>query len=222
MYKIRSVATTATLLAALLLSASPAAAQSASPAGVVKTKGLMLGAHVNGSSLSFQDEDSEQGGGGGVMAGWGFTKWFMLYGGVDAAKLDFKGLGDFDDQAEALGFKSSYTMVHADVGARFSLERGSMAVPYANVAISGRVLTTEVLKEDVSLSGSGVTLGGGVQFFFNPKFALDLGLQFTAGEFDRFEIGDYSGPVKDLVDVKNSTSARFNVGLKFYPHFGGK
>ena len=61
-----------------------------------------------------------------------------------------------------------------------------------------------------------------MQFFFNPKFALDLGLQFSAGEFDRFEIGEYSGPVKDLIDVKNSTSARFNVGLKYYPHFGGK
>ncbi|MEO7995912.1 MAG: outer membrane beta-barrel protein [Gemmatimonadaceae bacterium] len=213
---------TAAVLLGLLCSASGAAAQSASPSGVVKTKGLMLGAHASGTSLWFQDEDSQQGVGGGVMAGWGFTKWLMVYGGIDGAKIDFKGPGDFDDEFEALGLKSSYTMIHADVGARFSLEQGSMVVPYANVAITGRVLTTEVLKQDVSVHGEGVTLGGGVQFFFNPKFALDLGVQFTAGEFDRYDVDDHSGPLKDFTEVKNSTSARLSVGLKFYPHFSSK
>lgn len=224
MHKFRLAATVAVATLGAVLFAPSVTAQSSD---VVKTKGLMFGLHLNGSSLAFEDEDTpsnssknrESGGGLGAQVGWGFTKWFMLYAGADAAKIEVKGVTGVDDD-----IGGDYTLVHGDIGARFSFPSPKHGfAPYLNAALTGRVATAEVLDEDVSLSGPGVTVGGGLMYFFNPKWALDVGLQFTAGKFNNVEVGGVKLDLDELgVDVDNTNSARFNVGVKFFPHFGRK
>lgn len=223
MFNIRSAAT----VAAVTFGALFASSLSAQSSSVVKTKGLMIGAHLNGSSIAFEDEDNNtskkernSGAGAGAQVGWGFTKWFMVYGGVDAAKIEIKGVTGLDD--DEIG--GDYTLIHGDIGARFSFPSQSHGfAPYLNLALTTRVATAEVQDEDVSLSGNGVTFGGGVMYFFNPKWALDLGLQVSTGKFTEIEAGGIKLDLDELgVDVENTNSARINIGVKFFPHFGKK
>jgi len=215
----------AVTLGALLVS-SPLAAQSSD---VVKTKGLMFGLHLNGSSISSEDQDiaennrkknRDSGGGAGAQVGWGFTKWLMVYAGADAAKVEIKGLTGVDDD----DFGGDYTLIHGDLGARFSFPSPNHGfAPYLNAALTTRVVTAEVLNEDVSINGNGVTVGGGLMYFFNPKWALDVGLQFSTGKFTEIEVGGVKLDLDELgVDLENTNSARFNIGMKFFPHFGKK
>lgn len=232
MYKIRSAATAAAVTLGLLLAASRVTAQTSA---VVKTKGLMVGAHINGSSVKFGEikedgastsssisDDTESGAGGGLIVGWGFTKWLMVYGGFDIAKIKIKGLEnieDFDGPFEIL--PADYALTHADLGARFSFPSPNHGlVPYLNAALSARVVTAEIAGEEISLSGPAATIGGGFQYFFNPKLALDANVQFTAGKFKDAEALGVKVDLEKFGDVENSNSARVNVGLRFYPHFG--
>lgn len=231
MYKIRSVATTAAVALGMLLSANSLSAQST----IVKTKGLMIGAHLGGTSIKFgeikenandpsvESDDYESGGGGGIVLGWGINKYFMIYGGVDVAKIKIKGLEDFDDDEPFSVVPGDYSLVHGDLGVRFSFPGANRSlVPYANLAVSMRDASVEVLGEDISLRGPGVTVGGGIQYFFNPKLALDANLQFTAGKFTEAEALGVKIDLDKFSEVENSNSARINVGIRFYPHFGSK
>jgi hypothetical protein len=226
MQRLRSAAMVAAVTIGALLASSSLSAQSSD---IVKTKGLMFGLHLNGSSIAPEDQDDEtsntrkdrdSGGGAGAQIGWGFTKWFMLYTGVDAARLTINGITGVDDEDDG----GEYTLTHLDVGARFSFPSPNHGfAPYLNVALTGRAAFGEVLNEDVTFSGGGATLGGGLMYFFNPKFALDIGLQVTTGKFDEIEVGGVKLDLDELgVDVEKTNSARINVGVKFFPHFGRK
>lgn len=223
MFNIRSAATVAAVTFGALF-ASPLSAQSSS---IVKTKGLMIGAHVGAASVTTEDEDNNNsqkerssGVGGGLQIGWGFTKWLMLYGGVDAAKMEIKGLSGIDDD----DFDPDFTLVHADIGVRFSFPSPNHGfAPYVNVAATGRAAGATVVDEDVSISGAGVSFGAGLMYFFNPKWALDLGLQVTSGKFNTVEVGGIKVDLEEQgIDVERTNSGRINVGVKFFPHFGNK
>jgi opacity protein-like surface antigen len=228
MQKMRTAAMVAALSIATLWSSVTANAQAAgTPSGITKTKGLMFGLHLHGTSISNEDEDNgsskkerASGGGLGAQVGWGFTKWLMVYAGADAAQVTLDNVTGVDDD----DVEPDYTFIHGDLGVRFSFPSPNHGfVPYLNAALSARVATAEVLNEDVSISGNGLTLGGGLQYFFTPKWALDVGAQFTAGKFTEVEAGGVKLDLDELgIDVKNTNSARVNVGMKFYPHFGKK
>ncbi len=225
MHKIRLMATMAAITVGALLMAAPVTAQSSD---IVKTKGLMFGLHLNGSSIASADEDNagnsdkdrQSGGGLGAQVGWGFAKWFMLYTGFDAAKVEMKGVTGVND--DDLG--GDYALIHGDIGARFSFPSPKHGfAPYLNAALTARAATGEVLNEDVSISGGGVTLGGGLMYFFTPKWALDVGVQFSTGKFTEVKVGAIKIDLDELgADVDNTNSARINLGVKFFPHFGRK
>ena len=231
MYKIRSVATIAAVTLGLAFTGASLAAQSP----VAKTRGLMVGGHVNGTAIKFGEikesasdasasasDDYESGPGGGIVVGWGLNKWLMIYAGADVAKIKLKGLEGADDDTFGV-VPGDYALVHGDLGARFSYESSNHGfVPYANVAVTSRDASVEVLGEDFSLRGIGLTIGGGMQYFFNPKLALDANVQFTGGKFSEAEAAGVKVDLDKFADVQNSNSARVNLGLRFYPHFGGK
>jgi hypothetical protein len=63
--------------------------------------------------------------------------------------------------------------------------------------------------------GAGVSLGGGVRYFFSPKLALDSGLRFTFGEFSEGRVGN--GSWNDMGEyATSSTTTRFNVGVSYF------
>lgn len=227
MHTIRSLATAAAVTVGLLFSATHAQAQAQT---ADKTKGLVLGAHLNGTSIAYEDEDSEVGGGGGLMVGWGFNKRFMLYANVDVVKVKFRLVGDclFDcEEGEGIGTVSTadgdFSLVHGDIGVRFSFPSANHGwVPYLNAALTSRTAAAEIEDVDISLSGGAITAGAGVQYFFNQKFAFDASLLFSAGKFNKLKGAGITIDLDDFGDVDNTNSVRLNLGVKYYPHFGGK
>ena len=120
------------------------------------------------------------------------------------------GVGDSTTQ----GFIArDYTLVYLDLGVRFNFRSGASAVvPYLDGSISGVASTYDTAFGDATFTGGGLSLGGGVQYFFSPEFALNGGLQFTLGQYNEIEMGGQS----EGIDL-DLTSARLNVGVSWYP-----
>ncbi len=198
------------LFLGLALAAVPALHGQSSASGRSNTGGFMIGGHLNGSALSFEGADTESGGGLGIAIGYGFTPKLMLYLNVDAAKVDIA-----DTQ-----IGGSYALGHGDLGIRYTFANSARAwVPYLNAAFTSRVASADVDNSltsttEVSISGPAVSVGGGVQYFFSERLALDAGLIFSGGKFSTIKVGSIS---VDVDDAESSNSTRFNIGLKFYP-----
>jgi len=197
-----ALAAVLTLLAAMWT--LPAGAQQST------TQGWNLGLHLGGSSLSV-DDDRHGAGLGGIWVGYGFNPTVMVYVQADGGQFDV-------DDATVEG---EWTMGHADLGVRFHFANPQRSwVPYLQVALSGRAvevkdgLVNDVAQTDnINLTGGGLTLGGGIVFYFNQSLGMDLQLDWTGGTFTTIEVGSVS--YNDL-DVE-AQSARFAVGLSWWP-----
>ena len=200
---------TATLLAVAtgaLLVAAPLAAQA--PAHGSSSKGFLLGVHLTGTSLTIDDinDETANGGGGGIELGYGFTPRLALVAGFTGGTLeDELAFGNFD-----LGLRYAWT------GAT------RRWVPSVELALAGRaigqqdVLLDDGEVHDVTFSGAGITVGGGIQYFTSPRWAIGAAFKWTGGEFDRVQVDNVS--VDDLnIDA---TSTRINIGVTWYPRGG--
>lgn len=194
------------LFAGTMLSAGNLNAQ------VSKNSGFLLNLHLAGNSIesSVEDMESEResGGGLGLGIGYGFGERFALVINLDAASVssDEEDAGDVD-----------LALAHFDVGGRLNFGSTASAIrPYVNVAFSGVAegTTSEDEDENVTISGGGYTLGGGLQYFFSPRFALDAALQGTFGEFKKIQVGDESAEIDE--DFK-FTTARLQLGVTWHP-----
>lgn len=195
------------LVAGALLSAGSLSAQS-------DNSGLMLNLHLvgNGFTLVGDDAELENGGGLGVAVGYGFNERATLYLNVDAAAIEYDGN---EDEAS----DDTYDAVTADLGVRMNFGNESMKVrPYVNAAFSGFAVVEEfeVAGEDVetTLSGGALTVGGGLQYFFSPKLALDVALQATQGAFTDVAVDDEDEELEQGVAF---TTSRLQLGLTWHP-----
>lgn len=190
------------LTVALLGWEAPQVAAQAVPAVRSNPTGVLFGAHLNGSALSVEDADEvESGGGLGLMVGYGFNRRVTVYLAADGASMDAAGADD------------AYTLGHGDLGVRIHLGGESRAALfYLDGAFSGRVARYDIAGSDLDFSGTGITLGGGLDYFFSPGFALDVGLKLTFGSFDQIS---YEGETEDI-DL-GAMSSRFNLGVSWYP-----
>ena len=175
------------------------------------TRGFNVGIHFTGSTLKIEDGDNNNAGGGGLWFGYGFNRTVQLF-------LQFDGT-QFDVNNAAV--EGDWTMGHADLGVRFHFANSLRSwVPYLQVATTARVVSVQngvvndvAQADDVSLVGAGITLGGGILFYFNESFAADLQLAWTGGKFTRIEAGSVSYNDLNL----DAQSARFNVGVSWWP-----
>lgn len=176
------------------------------------TTNLMLGLSLNGSAVRADDLNSSTESGAGLAAqiGWGFTKNFALVFDASAARIETVG-GDFD-------------LAHVDIGGRWHFVSASHGfVPFLEVGYSGRAaMENDVLMSDgagntftgdLSIIGSGISFGGGLQYFVGQKWALGGTFKWTAGEFTQVKIDDLT---IDGLGI-DATSARFNMGLTWFP-----
>jgi len=206
----RTLAALLTAALGLLLTSDSALAQSST------TRGFTLGIHASGASISIQDRDRDNAGGGGIRVGFGINRRFTVFTQLDGAEFD-------DAQFDAAGtgnVEGTWTMGHVDLGVRFhfanSLRRW---VPYLQGALGYRAVSVKdplvagVARNDVSLSGAGLTLGGGIDFYFSETLALDIQLLWTGGEFTTLEIDNVAVSGFDI----DANSSRFNVGLAWWP-----
>lgn len=175
------------------------------------TRGLNVGVHFQGATLSVEGGDSDGGGGMGARIGYGFNRIFTLYLEGDGIAVDSEG-------SEAV--KGTWTLGHVDLGARFHFANALRSwVPYLDVAVGGRFAGIKDLKvngedqPDIDFNGGAFSFGGGISFYFSQTFALDLGLKFTGGEFTEVQIGAGSLGGLDL----DASSTRLKLGVVWWP-----
>ncbi|MSR19874.1 MAG: hypothetical protein EXR91_02705 [Gemmatimonadetes bacterium] len=195
----------ALVLLAALAASPPLQAQEST------TRGFNVGAHISGQSLTPQDGDRSNTGGLGIILGYGFNRNFELF-------LQFDG-GQFDVANAAV--EGDWTMVHGDLGVRYHFANSLRTwVPYVQAAFTGRDVSVtngrvhqDTQSEDITLSGTAITLGGGILFYFNETLAADLQLALSGGRFTDIKVGTVTSNNADL----DAQSTRFNVGVSWWP-----
>lgn len=197
----------AALVAGALLSAGSLSAQQSG------NSGLMLNLHLLGNGISGvgAEAEMESGGGLGVALGYGFNDRVALYLNVDAATIEY------DEELESN--EDGYTAVTADLGVRMNFGNEGMKLrPYINAAFSGLALGEEfeLAGENVTstVSGGGLTVGGGLQYFFSRNLALDVGLQATQGAFTDVAVDDED---EELDQGIAYTTSRVQLGVTWHP-----
>jgi len=193
------------LLAALASTTAPLAGQKST------TRGLNLGVHLQGASLSVEDADSDGGGGLGFRIGYGINRIITLYLEADGVSVDSKN---------ADLFQGTWTLGHADLGARFHFANTLRSwVPYLEVAVGARGASIDDAEADgeelgdVSFSGGSFSFGGGIYAYFSRTLALDVGLKVSGGEFTEVDLGPISLNNLDI----DANSTRFKVGIVWWP-----
>jgi hypothetical protein len=197
---------------------SPLAAPPAQPKRVAQverrrsnTSGLILGLSFDASSIRSDDltRSTESGPGLAGQLGWGFTRHLALL--LDASGARISSLnGDFN-------------LAHADVSARWHFVNRSALVPFLQVGYGGRAATKPdaILSDgvgntytgDLSIIGSGISAGGGFEYFATSAFALGGSFTWTSGKFTRVQFDRVTVNGLDI----DATSARFNMGFTWYP-----
>lgn len=170
------------------------------------TRGLLLGLHLGAAAVQLDEEGAggaENGGGLGLTLGYGFTDHFALLLRADGASINYE-----DDVEEG-----SYGLGNVDLGGRYSFGSAAAALrPYAELGVSATALVDEIEDEEITFSGGAVFLGGGLEYFFSRRVALDAGLVIGKGKLTTVEFGGTS--TDDFEDLDFTTS-RLNVGVSF-------
>jgi opacity protein-like surface antigen len=170
------------------------------------TSGLYLRPHLSAVSWNLDelsDDDAESGFGGGLTIGYGFNEMFSVF-------LDASGASISPDDED------SYILAHADLGVQATFGQDKFQ-PYAVVALNGRSALLDTELGEVSISGAGLTFGGGVLLFLSEKLALDAGARYTTGSLDEIEIDGVTIQLSDfLTEDITATSLRFNVGFSYF------
>jgi len=196
----------AAALGLLLTSVSTIALSQRTGPGSSGAKGFFLGLSLNGSALTADDLDSDTQNGGGLQLqlGWGFNPKLAIFLDGSAASMDADG--------------ESWILSHGDLGLRYHFAgAGKSFVPFVEGAFTGWVGSQDDVDfgngtGDLEISGAGFTLGGGFLYFFNSRVALNTGVKWTKGEFDKVKFENVSVEGLDI----DATSARLNVGITWF------
>ena len=192
---------------ALFLVAAPAAAQEST------TRGFTVGLHLTAASLSVEGGDDERNsaGGGGLYLGYGVNRKITIFVQGDG--------GQFDNETTD-NIEGEWTMGHFDIGVRFNFANSLRKwVPFLQGALGYRVVgvndpvVDNVPRNELSISGSGLTLGGGVDYNLSESWALDLQLLWTGGKFTTLRVDNVSVNGLDF----DANSSRLNFGVLWWP-----
>lgn len=165
---------------------------------LIAQKGVYVGIKLAGTSASFDDfesSDDTKGGGLEFDLGYNFSNNFGIFSTLGGYSLD----------------NSDVTLGYFDVGGRYFFGTSSIK-PYLDLALTASSFRDESQNIEYSLSGTGLSGGGGVQFFFTDNVALNLGLLISRINYREVEIGNVTF---DDLDYK-ATNTRLKVGLAFY------
>jgi hypothetical protein len=196
----------AVMLAALAASmtASPVLAQRST------TRGWVLGAHLQGGSLTVDNDDPAGGGGLGVRAGYGLNRHFTPYLEADAIQ--------FDVSNTELG--GTWGMTHLDLGVRYNFANSLRRwVPFLETALGVRAVIVDDGTANgtnvgrVTFSGGAFSLGGGVGYYVKQHFAIETLIKFTGGTFENVDVGNVT--VRNL-DIE-AESTRLKFGVAWWP-----
>lgn len=176
------------------------------------TNGFMVGLAFDASSIRSDglNNASETGPGVAGLLGWGVTKNIALI-------LDMSG-------AQISSVNGNYNLGHADIGARIHFVNRTAFVPFIDAGYAGRA----VMMRNVNLAdtqgnistgtltymGSGVAVGGGLEYFVTRAIAFGGSYKWTTGKFTQAR---FENSAVDGLPLPDATSARFNMGFTWYP-----
>jgi hypothetical protein len=169
-----------------------------------RSKGFFVGVGVEGSGIqtNVAGSSAESGPGGGLVLGYGFSKRWSLYTDVSDAVMNATGGG-------------TYSLAHADLGARVHFRGGAHAlVPFLQVGATGRAVSTTVGGTTYTGSGGGATLGAGLNAYFTHSAALSAVASWSVGNFDKFQVDNLVVGTNASV---NATTARVHLGMVWFP-----
>lgn len=202
------------LVVAMLLFATPVLAQDTDSDDepveeeVSNTEGLMIGGSIGAQGITSANQDDSDGGGTfGIQVGYGFSRLFTLYAGLDIGGVE--GENNFTQSALA---SDEYGAAVLQLGGQFHFRTDEKLVPFFDVAFSGIGMGSDSSGEERLLSGGGISVGGGVKYFVSPVFALNGGLYFATGTWDELEVGDDTNDVGAGYDA-----GRLKVGVSWFP-----
>jgi hypothetical protein len=178
--------------------------------GSSKTRGLFVGAHLEGASLKVEDSDRSNGGGGGVVAGWVFGNGIGVFTQFDRSNVDVRNQPDTE---------GTWSITQFDAGLRYYFKRPqSTVVPYLQGSGTYRDVKVEELPGSpgsvIDVSGTGFTAGAGVDLHITPSVAFEFALLFTSGSLKDAEL---DGAPIDGFESVSAQSSRFNLGLTWWP-----
>jgi len=162
------------------------------PTGPSRAGGFFIGFGVESTAMITDVSDTVTGTGGSLVLGYGFNPTWAFY--TESSGADIGGA----------------TLAHFDIGARAHfLAPTYRAVPFIQFGLSGRAISDGVL----TVSGAGVSFGGGVNVHMTPGFAFSGAIDWSVGTFSQYRLGTISG--NDL-NVR-AVSARLHLGLIWFP-----
>lgn len=160
---------------------------------------------------AFGSIDTHSGLGAGLEVGYRITPRLLAYAGVDIAK---QGINE-------MGLDGDFGLTHIEAGARLSFPiTGSKLMPYVGGWVGRRSLTTHVddfetgISSDLSMSGLGGGVSGGMQYFVSPSLALDGGVSLGIGKMGNVKV---DGHKEDWGTPNNTTTTRIRFGANWYP-----
>lgn len=161
--------------------------------------------HWISSYFNQLDELEPTGIGGGLNLGFGLNQHIELFATLDYHTFSFQN--DWD----------AYGMTIAGVGTRYNFGGTLQKVrPYAELAYNYQYLVVSPVQLNgqlfkYELSGGALSLGGGINFFVSPRFAINLKGGANLGKFNSFLLNE-SG-IEDRPDVK---TFQFGLGLNYF------
>ena len=163
----------------------------------VERSGIHLGAALNGSQISYDEGDKDQGPGISVYGGYNFTSNLGAILAVTVATMNTDG--------------DNYTLRHIDLLGRYTFS-GATISPYVEAGYANLNVSGDTDDGNLVYKGSGFTGGAGLNYFMKPKLALDANLRYTKGKFSTFELDGDEYARGDL-DV---STLRINLGFAYY------
>lgn len=197
-------------LRALALTSLVLSGASAVQAQESTTRGFNVGVHLSLAALKGEDDDWNGAGGGGLFVGYGFNRTVQLFLQIDGAQFDV-------DDSEVSG---DWSMGHGDLGVRFHFANSLRSwVPYLQTSLTGWGVGVDDAvvqgqpETDVGFVGGGITLGGGIMFYFNQTLAADLQLLWTGGQFNEIKVDNVTVSGLEI----DAQSTRFSLGISWWP-----
>ena len=175
-------------MAALFVAASPATVHAQDKS---RSQGFFVGGSYEGTGITVDEaESTESGSGFGVTFGYGFTRYFALYGQFSGASIESED-GD-------------YGLGHFDIGTRVHFRApAKTVVPFIQAGLSSRALRQDFGPDEV---------GGGINAHFKPALAFTAGATWSIGDVGDFKV---NGTTVDTESV-GMTSARVHVGIIWF------
>jgi hypothetical protein len=198
---------------ALVTITAPLSAQDDSDLLPIQPTNLFGTFALSGSSIRVSgfDRAAERGAGFSVNVGYGFTPNFAVLVGGSAARHRPSGAYLF-------------TVSQIDIGGRVHFPVSSwVVVPCVDAALTLRQAVREEVvvtdsqgferAGDLTMSGTGFTVGAGALYFFGRNWAWQAGLQRTSGHFSRVQIArqNLGGRAFD------AGNTRLNIGIAWFP-----